>query len=154
MKKCTIDYIRSINKEINLLLSRVPFLEEGRYDLSDGVYGNLDKYVSKCASRCRYEAHRKYFDVQIIIEGEEIIYVAPTNSLDASENYDSLKDVTFYFDSDDGEGIQMKKNDVLILSPCDAHKPCVLFEKPSLVKKLVLKVPVDSKICNLFLCAE
>lgn len=115
-------------------------LETGRHDLENGVYMNVsDFYTTKLVEEGKYEAHRKYTDIQIILEGNEIMGYAHIDTLTAETEYHDADDYLLL----QGEGSLLKvaKDNFVVFFPEDAHMPGV-SEKPGQVKKIVVKVPV------------
>lgn len=117
-------------------------LENGKYEIEgDEIFVSIQDYETKSESEGKFEAHKKYADIQFIIEGEEKL---------GYENIENCKAVTFYDDENDivflnnneneNHFAYAKKNDFLILLPQDAHMPCICTETPSYVKKAVAKI--------------
>ena len=46
-------------------------MEDGRYDICDGVFALVQRYTTMPFEKARFEAHNDYFDIQYIAEGEE-----------------------------------------------------------------------------------
>lgn len=87
----------------------------------------------------KLEAHRKYWDVQTVVEGE---FGLKWKALDECENlidaYDAEKDAEFYSEEADFE-IALKENTFALLAPEDAHFPQPPKAK---IKKAILKIAV------------
>lgn len=115
----------------------------GRYFLGKGIYANVDSYISKSIDECKYEAHKKYIDIQLLVKGNEDIYVSTTDSLTYLTGYDVEKDISFYNGNFETK-YEMKENECLVLYPEDGHMPCVNPNRVS-IKKIVFKVPVSYK---------
>lgn len=94
---------------------------------------------TKPPRQARFEAHRKYIDLQYILGGEEIIGIAFVNKLTIILPYDRKKDVEFYkyFPS---TSFVMEPGALAIFYPCDAHAPGLIFKRRRLVRKVVVKV--------------
>ena len=118
-------------------------VENGKYPLEDGAYAAVSEYETKSMATAKFEAHRKFIDVQLILSGSEIIGVAPTSSLtERIGEYNPDKDVEFFAASGDFEKLELSAGDFAILYPEDAHMPGVHKDTPAAIKKIVLKVPV------------
>ena len=52
---------------LNTLSAQTPV---GHYEIEEGVYANIDEYTTKDHNICNLEAHRKYADIQLLLEGE------------------------------------------------------------------------------------
>jgi len=115
----------------------------GKYEiLGDDIYVNVQDYQTKPLSEGKWEAHRKYIDIQFMIEGEEKIGVGEIQNFQTSKEYDEVCDVEFLTTNEPAQFIQMNKNDYLILYPYDVHMPQINFKDSAYVKKAVVKVKV------------
>ncbi|MDD3000755.1 MAG: YhcH/YjgK/YiaL family protein [Candidatus Riflebacteria bacterium] len=123
----------------------VKALPNGRHDLNDGAYVNVESYVTQKRTERRFEAHVKFVDVQMILSGTEIIIVRPVEELknSVSTPYCAEKDIEFYTAPTGGKEHLLKENDALVLFPNEAHMPCVAVEAPQLVRKAVFKLPIE-----------
>ena len=120
-------------------------VENGKYPLGEGVSAAVSEYESKTLEAAKFEAHRRFIDVQIILSGEEIIGVMPTEKMklgDCIGEYNEDKDVEFYRNCGEYESHVLRAGDFLILYPEDGHMPGLRVSGPVTVKKIVLKVPV------------
>lgn len=116
--------------------------ETGRYDLDgDKVYALVQQYETKPQSAGKWEAHRKYIDVQYVAAGIERIGWANIHRLKLSEPYDDSRDVAFY--KGEGDFVTVPAGWFVILFPEDAHMPCTALDKPAPVTKVVVKVRVS-----------
>ena len=117
-------------------------LELGRHDINDWLYINVQEYETKDVSLCRFESHRKYVDIQYMIDGLEAIEVADVKGQDlaVSIEYNEEQDVAFWLDKPTQMKVVLSNNSYVILYPQNAHKPCIAVNKPVKVKKLVAKV--------------
>ena len=116
--------------------------EKGRVDLDgDKLFVNRAAYTTHDSEGALSEAHRKYIDVFVMIDGEETVYVKPTDKLSTvtkeySEDIEALLALT----DGDASAIRLVPGDFLILYPEDAHAPGCYFGGPSDVKKAIGKV--------------
>lgn len=122
-------------------------LELGRHEINEWLYINVQEYETKDVAACRYESHRKYIDIQYMINGIEAIEVADIEGqkLGCSVEYNEEQDVAFWIDSPNQMRLVLTNNSYVILYPQNAHKPCITVDKPVRVKKLVAKVLVEWK---------
>jgi len=91
-----------------------------------------------------FEAHKKYIDVQVMLDGSEII---ATEHIDKMHQYDCIQpfgdgDLELYANNNDCVDNVLNKGDFLVLYPEDGHMPGVCIAEPKQVKKAVIKVPV------------
>jgi len=120
--------------------------EDGRYDLdSEGLFVNIMRYTTKLREEQKYEAHKKYIDVQYIIEGEEGFYLKDISKIEEKDLIDPYKeesDIMFFANTIEGEYHVLKAGQFLIMDPFCAHMPGVAPGEPAYVRKMVVKIPV------------
>ncbi len=117
-------------------------VEPGTYDL-DGtdVYAIVSEYNTKPLSSGRWEAHKKYIDVQFVYDGKERIGFTDTKKVMVLEEYNDRKDVAIY--KGEGHFINVEENHFCIFFPTDIHMPGIAINIPKAVKKVVVKVSTD-----------
>ncbi len=87
-----------------------------------------------------WEAHRKYADIQMILDGEEIIGYSPVETLKIRNEFNPEIDCAFY--TGEGNKAVLKQGQFMVFFPQDAHKPCVISgENKS--RKFVIKVLLE-----------
>ncbi len=118
-------------------------LSSGRQEL-DGkhLYISVDAYISKDKNETRYESHRKYIDIQYIIEGEEQMGLTTLDKVKVTEPYNGEKDIAFYA-FDGGDYIKATPDNFLVFFPEDVHRPMIKLNENTKVKKIVVKIEVD-----------
>ena len=130
--KWTLDYLKE--KYINTL-------ELGKHIINDWLYINVQEYETKLLQEdSKFESHKKYLDIQMMINGIEAIEVADVDKLVISQNYDDEKDVMFWNHIDNQMKSVISNGSYVILYPQNAHLPCIAVDKPTKVRKLVAKV--------------
>jgi len=120
-------------------------IEQGKYYIDgDKIYANIQEYQTK--TDAKYEAHRKYIDIQYVIKGNELVGVADRqycteNSSDITP-YDKDSDIEFFDCSINNKWQTLNSGEFLVLFPSDAHKPSISPDKSlnNTVKKAVVKV--------------
>lgn len=71
-------------------------LTPGNYPIDgDKVYANVQEYDSMPYDECLFEAHRKYHDIQYVVEGEEEFGYTEVEGLEIKIPYDDKKDLMF-----------------------------------------------------------
>ena len=117
-------------------------MEVGKYNLvGDQVFAMISEYTTKTLEDAKWEAHRKYIDLQYLIEGEEKMGVLPLSAAVSAEKYDAEKDLIFYGDHD-GEYFTANPTMFFLFFPDDVHRPGIQLEREAPVKKLVIKIAV------------
>lgn len=115
--------------------------ECGRYDIEgDDIYVLVQDYNSKSLSEGRLEAHKKYIDIQYILEGVEKLGYAHIEGLTSATEYDEAKDIMFF--NEQGEMLTAEKGTFLVFAPQDAHMPGIQAGISGYVKKAVIKIKV------------
>lgn len=110
--------------------------------LDENNFALEQTYLSKNREICFFESHQQYIDVQFILDGEEIIEVSTSNSLEVLMPYSSEMDLIKYKDTENASSIVLKKGDLAIFYPQDAHMPCLKLAEPTNIIKTVVKVKV------------
>lgn len=138
--------LKRISKDAYDWLSKFDANEygNGRHELDNGIYCNIERYKTVSRTNRRFESHNKYIDIQYIIQGEEIISIADTKKLSIASEYDETKDIIFYNDAVKYDDILMTTGDFMVLYPNDAHMPCISDNGIAIeVRKAVIKVPIS-----------
>jgi|SaaInl8_200m_RNA_FD_contig_123_14621_length_4706_multi_6_in_0_out_1_3 biofilm protein TabA len=113
-----------------------------KIDLDSSNFALEQVYNTKDRNRCFFESHKQYIDVQFILEGEEIIEVINTNELEINFPFDEDMDLIKYNDTINASSIKLKKGDVVVFFPEDAHMPCLELQDKLKVVKTVVKVAI------------
>jgi len=115
-------------------------IPDGKYEIDgNAIYAAVQSYSTKRIEQGKWEAHKRYIDIQYIIEGKEMIGYNHLNRLTLKE-YDPDRDVSFL--SGDGNYLPLASGEFMLLYPEDAHMPCIAIDAPSVVKKVVVKIAV------------
>lgn len=114
-------------------------LEPGKYEI-DGtnVYAAVSSYETRTMDLVKWEAHRKYIDIQYIIEGSEKMGYSYITEMNSPTEYNEAKDVLFY--QGNGDFVTVRSGNFAIFFPEDVHAPNMAVDTPSAVKKVVVKV--------------
>ena len=92
------------------------------------------------AEEKQLEAHRRYYDVQFVVSGEEVMQYAPLEGLAKVQPFDEDADFGLYCTPERPSSIVLRAGDVAVLAPEDAHKPGCALDAPCCVRKIVVKV--------------
>jgi len=128
-------------------------MQNGKYDILGDeseklIYAIVQDYYSKPLSEGKFEAHKKYIDIQYVVKGEEAMGVGDIADFDESTEYDETKDIVFLDPKKQSmpDLFELKEKEFVIFMPSDAHMPSLATEKselsPAYVKKVVVKVRV------------
>ncbi|OGS20803.1 MAG: hypothetical protein A2252_12410 [Elusimicrobia bacterium RIFOXYA2_FULL_39_19] len=117
--------------------------KDGTYKIQGkDIYAIVQSYNTVQPETKRFEAHRKYIDIQYVVKGKEIIYVHPVSALNLTEKYNRAKDAAFYKHNIESSILKMHSGTFAVFFPQDGHKPGCIAEKSGRVKKVVVKVRV------------
>lgn len=114
--------------------------ETGKYDF-DGGYFMIQKGVTKPLSEGTFEAHRKYVDVQILVEGSEEVAWEDITDLTTVIEYNPEKDAERLSGSFE-HVIKISEGMFYMAFPHDGHKPVSHTASEQSFTKIVMKLPV------------
>ncbi len=118
-------------------------LPAGRQSLDgENLYINVDEYQTKNKNETCYESHRKYIDIQYIVEGEELIGLTTPDKLEVKEPYSEERDFAFYT-GNEGEYLKATPKNFVVFFPEDAHRPTIKVNDNIQVKKIVVKLRIE-----------
>ena len=130
--------IEFAKKNENKILSLV----NGSYDVGyNNIKMNLGKYFTKSENEKFWESHKKYLDVQIMINGTEKVAINDIRDMKV-KSFDEEKDLTI-LEGNKAFDIVMKTGDVLVFFPNDVHKPELNVsenDNSGNIRKIVTKV--------------
>ena len=116
-------------------------IELGRHDIDgDDIYALVYNYETKTPQEAFLEAHRNYIDVQYVYDGIEQVGFTPLIGQNAVKEYDVNDDYLLF--KEESSLISFKKGMFAIFFPDDLHMPGICMEKPSKIKKVVVKVNI------------
>jgi YhcH/YjgK/YiaL family protein len=119
-------------------------LEVKRYNIDgDNLYASVSEYMTKNEEVAKFEAHRKYIDIQYVISGKEIMNIAPLKTTkEVVAPYDTTKDIEF-MTVEKIVNCKADPSNFFIFFPDDAHRPSLKYGANSTVRKIVVKLKVD-----------
>ena len=137
--------IEFAKKNENKILSLV----NGSYDVGyNNIKMNLGKYFTKSENEKFWESHKKYLDVQIMINGTEKVAINDIRDMEV-KSFDEERDLTI-LEGDKAFDIIMKTGDVLVFFPNDVHKPELNVSENDdsgnmrkIVTKVVFKIEIN-----------
>ncbi len=116
-------------------------MQTGRYDIhGDNLFAAVSRYDTQPKEEREFENHRKYIDLQIVLDGKEELYWAPVDTLTMTKDgFSDGGDCSFY----KGEALSsvtLGGDQCTILFENDAHMPNCNYEKVESVLKIVFKI--------------
>ncbi len=112
----------------------------------DELWANLDEGLTKPEAECRFEAHRRYVDLQVSLAGGEYIDCAPVAALEVEHDFQPGGDVAFYRQPREPvTRLLLRPGFFAVFFPEDAHRPLVALESPASFRKCVVKVAMAAR---------
>lgn len=119
-------------------------LENGRHEImGDEVFANVMELVTAPADSKAFEAHRRYHDIHCVIEGDEVIMVAPLKECVPLTEHDEASDFRLIDCPAHLSVLHLRAGELCLTTPADAHKPGCCLDVPAPLRKVVVKVLVD-----------
>ena len=122
-----LELLRGISADIPL----------GRYELDGGAYYIAQECNLRERESAKFESHKRFIDIQYILDGEEDMEVADISTLTLSDEYDEEADYMLH--TGEGALISFKPGDFAVYFPTDGHKPSLGVGR---TRKIVVKIPV------------
>lgn len=140
---------RGIHPSLDLALEHITpeFLaalrDNQRVELNgDLVYCTRFTYETIPQEESFFEAHRRYLDIHIMVEGEERVDVNRPEDLKLT---DAQAGNDFYaYQGESWHSTVLKPGEFLVVFPGDAHRIKVQVDGPKTVSKAVFKVCIDA----------
>ncbi len=120
--------------------------EEKKYPLQgDDIYAMVMSYETRTPETAVLETHRKYLDIQAVLDGGEVMEWFPSGGLVINKSYEESKDVEFYIRPHPGLGrLEITPGMFVTFFPHDAHMPYLMIgNKSERVKKVVVKIKAE-----------
>ncbi|HDL4241070.1 TPA: YhcH/YjgK/YiaL family protein [Mannheimia haemolytica] len=143
------DYLKSLPPVFARLCKKLKSLdlvnlELGWQELENGIRMNVMSFETTPAEGKKAELHRKFIDIQLLIDGEEMIeYGLSQPDLSKYDEYRDEDDYQLTAEIDDKNNLILKPNMFAIFLPYEPHKPGNSVNGNRTLKKLVVKVPVE-----------
>lgn len=109
-------------------------------DRQAGIYAKFEEPAMVTRDKAALEAHRRYIDIHVPLQGAETIGWADCNKLRYGRGYDTEKDIEFFGDAAMTE-LNVTPGQIAIFFPDDAHAPNIGTGRH---RKICIKIPVDS----------
>lgn len=126
------EYIKNISSGIDC----------GRHEINSDDYMNVECYNTKSPAEGLFESHKKFTDIQIILQGCERIDFTGIDDLTVKIEYNETKDIVFYEKSESSQ-LLLNEGEFAVFYPYEAHMPQLWAGSQSgAVKKAVVKIKV------------
>ena len=116
---------------------------DGRYEIDgDNIFANVMSYTTKAAEELKFEGHKNHIDVQLLLEGEELMDVYLGTDLEVDTPYSEEADATLFKAPDYFSTVLLKPGRFAAVFPDDLHQPSRFVEAPQPVRRMVVKVRI------------
>jgi YhcH/YjgK/YiaL family protein len=117
-------------------------MKAGRYDIEgDLMFALLQEPTTQAWEKLRPESHQTYTDIQFLLEGEEIIRVAPwTEDAVISQEDFAARDIAFYSQIAEETAVRLSPGGFTVFYPGDIHRPCCSAAEDRKIRKVVIKI--------------
>lgn len=121
-------------------------LEPGVVEIEGkNIFAQVIDLTTRDVTENRPEVHRRYLDIQFLASGEEKIGIAiDTGNNQISESLLAQRDIIFYHDSEHESFFEMVPGSYAIFFPQDVHRPGCHKTVATPIRKIVVKVAIDS----------
>jgi biofilm protein TabA len=111
----------------------------------DHVFAIYQSYVPKPIANGRWESHKRYADIQVMLTGQERMGFLDLDRVPYEAPFDASKDLGFHLGALSlGQSIVVRPAEFAVFFPHDAHMPSLAIDDApaSTVRKVVMKVKV------------
>lgn len=124
-----------------LLSSDLANMADGKYEIEgNDIFANVQTLKTKPEKEAKWEAHRKYIDIQYLIKGKEKIgYGLLSDFNKIIVPYDDCKDILF-LDGKNFNYVNIQQGNFVILYPNDVHAPMLCTDDVEEIKKVIVKI--------------
>lgn len=136
----------AVRKAVEFVRSVTPDTADGRHELGGEMYANVMTYTTKERPVEFLEIHKKYVDLQVVIEGCEALCACEKSTLDIHTEYIAEEDYAFLHPSDSKplSRLELIPGNFVLFFPQDAHIGQREGKNGSMqIKKVVVKIPVE-----------
>ena len=110
--------------------------------LGDEIFALPQGYETRDPATRFFEAHLRYIDIQLVIEGAEAMGWCPLDGLEVKDPYNVERDIAFYHHPKQWASIPVHVGQFAIFRPEDAHMPGLKIDGFTSCRKVVMKVQV------------
>lgn len=122
-------------------------LPEGKHEVAgDKIFALVQSPATEPENARRFEAHAKYFDIQLLVSGEEKqLYAANDKGTTVTEDALAERDVIFYTKPATCNAVVLTPLTYAIYAPGELHAPnCDASVPGCKLKKIVFKIHKDA----------
>lgn len=117
--------------------------EKGSHPIDgERLFVNIVEYETTTPENRFWEAHRKYLDVHLLLDGQEQIDLNFIENMEQKEFVE--KDDFLPLEGPSNSHVVLRPGDFLICYPGDGHRTAVAVEGPEKIKKAIFKVRIGA----------
>ncbi len=117
---------------------------DGKYEIEgDAIFAIVMTYDTKIVNELKFEAHKKYIDIQLLLDGVEYMDISQDKGLVVDTPYSRQNDVVLFDQPKHSASVLLKPGNFAIVYPDDIHRPGRMVEQAGQVRKMVIKVRVQ-----------
>ena len=136
----TIPYTEEIERFLADMGEAVP--ETGKRELlGTDLYVNIQQATTAPAAERRWESHKEYADMQLLLTGKEAYGVAAPDAQPEPVEDAPERDARFYTPAYIGSGsLCLAPGEFVYFAPGELHKPCCAVGESAQIQKAVFKI--------------
>jgi len=131
------------NSSVHKRIFELPTGSFEKVTLVNGIFAFEQVALTQDIKHCFIESHRKYVDFQLLLDGVEEMGYVDIDKLKVDSPYSEEKDLITYEMRDKVSKFVLEKADLAVFFPEDGHIGLAMHEEKSLIRKVVVKVPVE-----------
>lgn len=113
----------------------------GRYELQgDDVFMSVMQFATQAPELKKAELHVQYFDIQLLLAGEERVFYGIVGSARECEVRHIEEDYQLCSRIEEEKSISLKPGMFVVFMPGEPHKPGCAVSDATEIKKVVIKV--------------
>lgn len=120
--------------------------EMGRHEIDgDRMYAIVSQGETVPEAERKAEVHNAYMDIHCVLQGTEWIGYAPRDDRQTvTEDLMETGDALLFEQLHDEGFLKLNEGDYTVLYPSDIHRPMCTLQEPATVRKVVIKIRMDS----------
>lgn len=127
---------------LEFMKNATPDIDNGVHEINPRVKAIVSEYEKKAVNEYGFEAHKKYIDIQYVLQGVEKVCCLPIDQLQLTASYKEDNDAAFFSAKTQPVELTIGNGSFAVFFPQDGHMPCLCINEQIKVKKVVLNVAV------------
>jgi len=124
-------------------LSALTLCDDGKFQPADADwFCNIGNAQTQSRQQRHTEYHRQYADIQVVLEGEEIIHYGLTDC--TAEPASETKPDLFILEQPNlAQQVHLRRGDFAVFMPGEPHQALCQVGQPTQIRKAVFKIPLS-----------